>query len=271
MAVYGAEGIEDGGVVREGGGGAVSDGFYVEIWWLVCGLLRGVGGDDLVEDLVNGGGGGDELGGVGGADVEERGGGLGDGVDGGAAGDVADVDGGERVGGELDRGDLSEGLAEEEDGVEGTGVCPGVASGAGDGDAEAEAAESPGDDGGAAAAFERDGGGDAGGVGAAFEEVAHAAEVAFAFFAYVGGEEDGDGWGDFGVTQCGGDGEEAGEAGGVVADAGGVDAMGAFFFDGVDGGVGGKDGVEVGGEEDYRGWEVGSRGAFGWGGVGFGG
>ena len=30
-------------------------------------------------------------------------------------------------------------------------------------------------------------------VGAVGEEMAHAAEVAFAFFAYVGGEEDGDG------------------------------------------------------------------------------
>jgi len=59
--------------------------------------LRGVGSDDLVEDLMNGGGGGDELDGVGGADVEERGGGLWDGVDGGASGDVADVDCGERV------------------------------------------------------------------------------------------------------------------------------------------------------------------------------
>jgi len=64
-----------------------------------------------------------------------------------------------------------------------------VAAGAGDGDAEAEAAEGAGDDGGAAAAFKRDGGGDAVAIGAALEEVTHAAEVAFALFAYVGGEE----------------------------------------------------------------------------------
>ncbi len=84
-----------------------------------------------------------------------------------------------------------------------------------------QAAEGAGDDGGVAAAFEGDGGGDAGAVGAALEEVTHAAEVAFALFAYVGGEEDGDGWGDVGVAEGGGDGEESGEAGGVVADAGG--------------------------------------------------
>jgi hypothetical protein len=78
----------------------------------------------------------------------------------------------------------------------------------------------------------------------------HSAKVAFAFFAYVGGEEDGDGWGDVGVAEGGGDGEESGEAGGVVADAGGEDAGGVGGFDGVDGGVGGEDGVEVGGEEN---------------------
>ena len=54
--------------------------------------------------------------------------------------------------------------------------------------------------------------------------MAHAAEVAFAFFAYVGGEEDGDGGSEFGVAQGGGDAEQGGEAGGVVADAGGEDA-----------------------------------------------
>ena len=227
-------------------------------------FCRGGGGDDVVEDLVDCGGGGDELGGVGGADVEERGGGLGDGVDGGAAGDVADVDGGVGVGGEFERGDLGEGVAEEEDGVGGAGVGPGVAARAGDGDAEAKAAEGAGDDRGVAAAFERDGGGDAVAIGAALEEVTHAAEVAFAFFAYVGGEEDGDGRGDVGVAEGGGDGKKAGEAGGVVADARGVDARAVLFFDGFDGGVGGEDCVEMGGEEDaggVGGWTLESCGS----------
>ena len=39
VAVDGAEGVEDGGVVGKGGGGAVSDGFDVEFWWWVCGFL----------------------------------------------------------------------------------------------------------------------------------------------------------------------------------------------------------------------------------------
>jgi len=125
-----------------------------------------------------------------------------------------------------------------------------VAAGTGDGDAEAEAAESSGDDGRAAAAFEGDGGGDACAIGAAIEDVTHAAEIAFSFFAYVRREEDGDGWRDVGVTKCGGDGEECGEARGVVADAGSGDAVSVFFFDGLDEGVGGEDGVEVCGEED---------------------
>src|SRR5271170_2283653 len=207
-------------------------------------------GDDVVEDLVDFGGGGDELGGVGGAEVEEGGGGLGDGVDGGAARDVTDVEGEERVGGEFEVGDFGEGATEEEDGVGGAGVGPGVAAGAGDGDAEAQAAEGSGDGGAGASAFEDKGSGDAGAVGAALEEMTHAAEVAFALFAYVGSEEDRDGWGDVGVAKGGGDGEESGEAGGVVADAGGEDAGGVGGFDGVDEGVGGEDGVEVGGEED---------------------
>ena len=195
------------------------------------------------------------MGGVGGAEVEEGGGGLGDGVDGGSAGDVAYVDRGGWVGGEFEVGDGGEGSAEDEDGVGGAGVGPGVASGAGDGDAKAQAAEGPGDDGGGSAAFEGDGGGDAPAVGASLEEVTHAPEVAFAFFAYVGGEEDGDGWGDVRVTEGGGDSKECGETGGVVADAGGVDARGVFEFDGVAIGSGGEDGVEVGRDED-----AGSRG-----------
>ena len=51
------------------------------------------------------------------------------------------------------------------------------------------------------AAFESDGGSDAASIGAAFEEVAHAAEVAFALFAYVGGEEDCDGRMDAGIAK----------------------------------------------------------------------
>ena len=146
--------------------------------------------------------------------------------------------------------DLSEGVAEEEDGIGSAGVGPGVAAGTGDGDAEAETAEGSSDDGRTAAAFKRDGCGDAGAVGAALEEVTHSAKIAFALFAYVGGEDDGDGWSDVGVTKGRGDGEESGEAGSVVADSGGRDARAVFLFDGIGGGAGGEDGVKVCGEED---------------------
>ncbi len=78
----------------------------------------------------------------------------------------------------------------------------------------------------------------------------HAAEVAFALFAYVGGEEDRDGRGDFGEAESGSNGEESGESGGVVADAGSEDARGVGLFDGITGGSGGEDGVEMRGEED---------------------
>ena len=55
--------------------------------------------------------------------------------------------------------------------------------------------------------------------------------------------------GDVRIAQGSGYGEYAGEAGGVVADAGGMDNRRIFLFDGVDGSVGGEDGVEVGGEQ----------------------
>ena len=122
-----------------------------------------------------------------------------------------------------------------------------MASGAGDGDAEAEAAEGASDDCGAAAAFECDRRGDAIAIGAAFEEMAHAAEVAFALFANVGGEEHGDGRGDVGIAEGRGDGKKARESGGVVADARGVDTGAVFFFDRFDNSASGEDRVQVGG------------------------
>ena len=242
VAVDGAEGVEEGGVVGEGGGGAVSDGFDVEFGWWALVVLCVVAVATIssriwwtsVAVATSWAG-----------SVERR-----------SRRAVADsgmeltevppemwptlmvvrgLEGSLRCGDGRVRA-----LAEEEDGVGGAGVGPGVAAGAGDGDAEAEAAEGAGDDGGAAAAFEGDGGGDAVAIGAAVEEVTHAAEVAFAFFAYVGGEEDGDGWCDVGVAECGGDGEEGGEAGGVVADAGSVDAGGVVVFDGFEGVPAGK-------------------------------
>jgi hypothetical protein len=82
------------------------------------------------------------------------------------------------------------------------------------------------------------------------EDVTHASEVALTFFAYVGGKDDGDGWGDAGVAEGGGDGEEASQACAVVADAGGIDSRRIGVLDGFAESAGGKDGVEVSGDED---------------------
>ena len=206
---------------------------------------------------------------MGGTDFDEGGGGLGDGVDGCSACDAADIEGGAGGGGGGGIGDtlteFVEGVAENEDGVWVVVVGPGVAAGADEGDTEPEAAEGSGDDGGVAAAFEDDGGGDAVVVRGLGEDLAHSAEVSLAFFAYVGSEEDGDGWLDVGVAKGGGDGEEAGEAGGVVTDPWSVDAGGVEIFAGGDGGVEGEDGVEVCGEEEAGdvGIETGIGGEFG--------
>jgi hypothetical protein len=78
----------------------------------------------------------------------------------------------------------------------------------------------------------------------------HAAEVAFTFLPYVGGEEDGAGRIDAGVTKGGGDGEERGEAGSVVADSGAVDARGVRALDWLAVSAVREDGVEVGGDKD---------------------
>ena len=83
--------------------------------------------------------------------------------------------------------------------------------------------------------------------------MAHAAEVALAFFADVGGEEDGHGQGvagfRLGEVECGGDGEQSGEASAVVGGAGAEEAaVLVLAWRAV--GARGEDGVEVRGEED---------------------
>ena len=203
--------------------------------------------------------------GVGGAEVEQDGGGGGDGIDGGAAGDEAGVEGGAGIGGEGEARQGGEGLGEQEDGVGGAGVGPRMSAGAGDGGAEAEAAEGAGDDAGVAGAFKGDGGGNRAvwvvGGWLTREEVAHAAEVPLAFFADIGGKEDWCGRGNGGEAESGDKGEQGGEAGAVVGDAGGevTRGLGGVFG----GGFGGEDGVEVGGDENAgRGW-VGREGEFG--------
>ena len=191
-------------------------------------------------------------------EVERRsrsaGGGGGDGVDGGAAGDGAAVERGARVGGQGEVRELSECGGERDDRAGTAGVGPGVAAGAGDLDTETARAEGAVDDRGGTAAFERDGGADSIRVGRGRrEEMPHAAEVALAFFADVGGEEDGhgrcvSGFG-LGEVKRGGDGEQRGEAGAVVSGARAEElAVLVLAWRAV--GARGEDGVEVRGEED---------------------
>jgi len=79
--------------------------------------------------------------------------------------------------------------------------------------------------------------------------MAHAAEVALALFPYIGDEEDGDGRGDVGKAEGCSDAQKRGEAGDVVADAGGIDASAVGHLRGLAVRTGREDGVEVGGEE----------------------
>ena len=79
------------------------------------------------------------------------------------------------------------------DGIGRTGVSEAVASGAVDGDLKAKAAESLGDGGVSARAIEDDVGSDASGESRLLVEMADAAQIAFAFFSYVGEHDDGSG------------------------------------------------------------------------------
>ncbi len=250
MTVDGAEGLEQRRGVGQGGRRSISYALDVEHRWYEVGVLRGKGGDGGFEEVAELDFGGFELSCVDGSEVEEGGGRLRDGVYGGAPCDLSDVEDGARVGGQVEPGEVGEAVAEDDDGIGSTGVGPGVSSGTGDGDAKAPAAEGAGDDGAAAAAFEDDGCGDAIAVGGAGEQMAHAAQVADALFADVCGEEDGDGWLDLGVTERGGEGEQTGEAGGVVADAGSLDTGAVGRLARLAGDTCREDGVEVGGEQE---------------------
>ncbi len=81
-----------------------------------------------------------------------------------------------------------------------------------------------------------------------FDEGAHAAEIAFAFFADVGDKKDSAARLDVGFVARAGDGDERGEAGAVVRDSGGEEAI-ALVAD-FDWGRGGEDGIEVGGKNN---------------------
>ena len=77
-----------------------------------------------------------------------------------------------------------------------------------------------------------------------------AAEIAFAFFADIGDEEQGQGGDDAELMEGRGQRPERGESGAVVADAGTEEAR--LLAADVERSGGGKDGVEVGAEGDGR-------------------
>jgi hypothetical protein len=89
------------------------------------------------------------------------------------------------------------------------------------------------------------------------EEEAHAAEIAFALFAYVRGKEDGNGRCDIGVAKGRRNAEQTSESGSVVADAGSVDARAVTSLTRLARGSGREDGIKVSGEKDAgsMGWD----------------
>ncbi len=125
-------------------------------------------------------------------------------------------------------------------------VRPTVAAGAGDDGLYAARGERFGGDVVGAGAVENDHGFEFGFIGV--DQSAHAAEIAFAFFADVGDEENAAARVDLGFLTGARDGDEGGEAGAVVGDAGAEEAS-AFVANFYVGGRG-EDGVEMGGEDD---------------------
>src|SRR5712672_4023030 len=125
-------------------------------------------------------------------------------------------------------------------------VRPTVAAGAGNDGFHAARGERFGGDVVGAGAIEYDHGFEFGFVGV--DQSAHAAEIAFAFFADVGDEEDAAARVDLGSLTGARDGDEGGEAGAIVGDAG-AEKTSAFVADFY---VGGRweDGVKMRGEYD---------------------
>jgi hypothetical protein len=78
--------------------------------------------------------------------------------------------------------------------------------------------------------------------------MAHAAEIAFAFFPDVGSKENRDGRRKAGVAKGGAEAKQSGQARGVIAGSGSEDA--GVDFGGFGGRARGENRVEVGGEQD---------------------
>ncbi len=135
---------------------------------------------------------------------------------------------------------------ERVDGIGHAEVGPAVATGAGDENFETSRGERFRGDVIGAGAVENDCGFEFGAVGV--DESAHAAEVAFAFFADIGDEENCAARFDSGFMDRARDGDQCGQAGAVVGNSRRVQAFGVaanFHF-----GAGRKDGVEMRGEHD---------------------
>src|SRR6266436_2379989 len=171
-----------------------------------------------------------------GANVDLEFGFVGDGVDGSARG-----------GGDFDVDEADRGAHEGVDGIGHAEVGPTVAAGTVDGGFEAAGGQRFGGDVVGAGAIKDNYGFQLRLVG--FDEGAHAAEIAFTFFANVGDEKDGAARLDMGFLASAGYGDERGETRAVIGDSGGEEAITVvadFYFGG-----GGKDGVEMGGEHDH--------------------
>ena len=110
-------------------------------------------------------------------------------------------------------------------------------------------------------AIEDDVGGDATGEGRLLVEMADAAQIAFAFFAYVAEHDDGSGELNLGVDDGLCKSKHADDAGSVVAGAGSGEAVGAVVAsqDGTERRGGGEDGIEMRGEDDDGAGAVGGK------------
>ncbi len=142
---------------------------------------------------------------------------------------AADIERGAGIDGQRDAEQRVDGKRGGDDGIGRAVVAPGMAAGACDGDLKTAAAKSLRDDVVVAGAIESDEAwpararGICGGIAGRemlAVEVADAAQIAFAFFADIGDEEQGSGGDDCHLVEGCGQGPESGESGAVVTDAG---------------------------------------------------
>ena len=151
-----------------------------------------------------------------------------------AAANGAEIERGARLFGQGSFGQRGQSHGQRGDGVRRARIGKAMPAGSGDGNLVAAAAQSLGDGCIGAGAIQHNVRGDAAGERAVLVKMAHAAQVAFAFFAHIAQHDQRDGQFNAGVDEGAHDGQHSDHAGGIVAGARRVKTVAVEYVDGVE-------------------------------------